>query len=401
MAESLAQQPLVDIPTVTGGTRFRPQFSSPRRRGAQDVAYQDITPAAGGRFAPLESTLVLGLGGTGKEIVAWLHAEAAQNGVALHSLVLDSDGRLPMPRLLRGGGVTVEFPPSRLVHLTAHHQRDETARFPRLRERMAPLLRGIDAYRQHVDGLNGSGGYPVLARIDYELAFAEWASVLSAALQRAVAGVPAGPDASYYAVAAGAADAEPRRERRLIVLIVGSGCGGPGACGFVLVPATVRRLVADLTDQRPLIVGALCGPNIYANLSPRARSNWLASLLQLDDQRRQGVQHVWHAGLDVTTSAPPFDRLFLFDRQSRSPMEGASSDDLLGFTREVAQSLFLGLHADLFTQIEALVNNEKPTPYATLRSAVAHVDWPLLAERAAAHRAARGLRALLKEGSAS
>lgn len=342
---------------------------------------------------PLEDTLIIGFGGSGKQTAAYLYALGVWAGVRPRVRVFDNDHRAPDPVALPDGR-SVSLPADALVWIDAPDARTVMSDAPLLVNRYegsaaAPgLLRGIPVFETYG---RGGGGYPVYSALCFDLAMREVREALRRALL-SFARPDGEQDDDFYLTPANPASIAPPRP--CTMLFIGGGCGSPGPAGHRLLPYIARQEALNLGLPDPYRVGVVLGPTLYGGFHSRAVTNWLATVQEIDDLSRHGMRG-WDCidGTTLDAAVPPYARVVLVDGERTG--EQATEVELHRFCASVAKALYTALASDVFSRIESMAMNDGGTPWTTLRGVLAQVDMPAVQGLAAACRVRDRLRTLI------
>jgi hypothetical protein len=330
---------------------------------------------------------VLSGGGAGKLVASSLNAYAVADGQRLAGLSLDND-HLAADQVRLPDGRTAALAPDAFLPLGQGHPRNALKQYPLLRDRyegtqeVPGLLRGISVYESYPVAGSGGGAYPVISMLDLDLDIADVTTRVRQFLgqfKRRRAHVAR----DFWE--APAPPAVPVAEERLTLLFIAGGCGSCGAAFLRLLPYLTRREAREMHLPEPYQVGIVMGPRLYAGFHPRAKTNWLSTVLELDEMTRKGFRWEFIDGSHIDEATPPFDRVIFADAAPAGP--SATDAELARFGMSLGKTLYAAVTSDVFSRLEALALNERTTPYTTMRGVVAAPDLAATASLATAYRA--------------
>lgn len=302
----------------------------------------------------IQRTMVVGLGGTGSEIIRRLKRRLAGRepfASRIRFLSLDTD--------IRAWLANVQFPalePRERVPLY-YNNPENVLESPHL----YPTVQHLWQQGRRIDisllaGGTGAGLMPVLGRVAFHLN----ATQICAAMQRALRDLQAIPSQP---------GGQPLTEEYRIY-VVGSVAGGTGAGCFVETAVLLRHVMRSLTYS---MVGLLALPEAFAptlrgqQLDVQSRGNAYAVLKELqylqdgpahwEDPETYTFQLLLGGQVrSITLATKPFDILYVIDNQNQ---EGRSLRELTDIYAMAAQQLAVEIGSPLGAKFAAAQANDR------------------------------------------
>lgn len=335
---------------------------------------------------------IIGIGSAGKLVCLFLHAFAHQDGFRFVIRALDTDHRLPDPVVL-ANGTQLQLSTGSFLGFGVPEPRHTVLDLPELYSRYAAQLETIpviDTYGR------GDGGYPVMSALQFELAMGQIRPFIESGFQEAL-GAPVVERRGLKARLAEHRSQKDAPDLPVTILIVGGGCGSVGAAGHILVPYLVRAIARDRGEASPYQIGAVFGPHIYRDLTPRTQSNWGATVGQLDGLSHTGMTgplaREFRDGTLIDDPAPPYQRIIMADQKPTRQNNNEAEAELRSFYAQVAKNLYTLITSDALDRMEAAAINN-PHPWTTLQGVLARADLDAVVSQAATVRARTRLERL-------
>jgi hypothetical protein len=303
----------------------------------------------------LQRTLVIGLGGTGCEVIKRLKRRLSRQGQAstcIRFLSLDTD--------VRSWLATLQFPalePRERVSLS-YANPENVLEAPQL----YPTIQHLFHQGRKVDiallaDANGAGLMPVVGRVAFHLN----ASHIYTQLQKArhdLQSIPTQPGG------------QPLTDE-FRIYIIGSAAGGTGAGSFLEMAVLVRHVFQANCN----IIGLLALPEAFAStlrgqqLDSQSRGNAYAVLKEL--QHLQDGSAYWEepesytfryqvngSTIPVTLNRPPFNILYMIDKQNQ---EGGALRNLTDIYEMAAQQLWVEIGSPFGAKFVSAQANDRAT----------------------------------------